>query len=958
MKSYAVLFIIFILLFQKTSASTRDSSTIWKTLKTEHFEIIYNSKFPSVAHDYAQYAEAAYELLIPIFKEAPETTIVVIDDSTDVANGWTRVSPYPLITIFPVLPVKNPSLRDYHTWGLSLFIHEYTHVLNLYPRHGFYTPLKYIFGSLFYPNQFLPLWYQEGIAVHMETQLTDFGRLRSPYYNSIIRALVKDDLFSKDSIDRANASDIPSFPHGSRPYFYGSLVWNKIAQLDVTEPEYYLNQRYARRIPYLINAPITDLTQTDFETLYNDYKRNLDTLARKQIKKINANSDTKKFFHPQSGRVYPLSPNEEYLIYNYSELYKSSNLRLVKKNDFDEFKANEFKTLPDINQAQNITWFKDSNSFIYEKIDTYKRYYNYKDLYLYNIKDKSNQRLTSGARAQDPTISPDQTSVAFIQNHSQGHKLVKIKVPDNKKSIKKINPSEITVIYEALGNSLSHPKYIHNNKIALIERKAYGKQGISIININSRKKEKEILLKYSPITSLAKTKYGFIFGSTVTGTSNLYYCNDDFKSVRAITNTDTYTYNGSIDHNTNTLFFDQMTSKGFKTFKKKIFLKKRTPAAPKIKPLIYVEKKHAPFNELQEIKTQDGGYSSTSYLLPRYIFPYIYSNGNNLVYRVSTSATDPLNKQFYAVALEFDNGTQKENFEFSYANRHLPVDLGFTTASNYSILANSSNLVKSSIAQGYISSFIPGLSNKWSSSLSLGGNTHTLVSNEITESGATLSFGYSNLSSSSGFLKKGKSFFIKQSYYSPTSGYADYYRTHANGVYITDKFLPPNHSLLSIGNLIYAPNVEINESIFLLGSKTLNGNYFAKNISSSVLVRGYPLSSFIGRNMGVINLEYQFPLNHIYKGNGTLPFFSKRLKGAITLDSLLLDGVYVNYDTAKYSYVKNKSFSSIGAEIKLDTQVGYHFPLTFLLGVHYGFNKSAGGQSPYFTLGFTIPTFL
>ncbi len=164
----------------------------WRTLNTPHFEFIHEPKHLSIAEEFARSAERAHALLVPSMDSPPKKTVVWIYDYTDSPNGMATPFPQNTIVVFPVLPSSLDSIGHYDNWSQMLITHEYAHILNMEPSNGFWSPLRFMFGSIIRPNIFLPKWYLEGLAVEVETQFTKFGRLRSPYYSALIRALVED----------------------------------------------------------------------------------------------------------------------------------------------------------------------------------------------------------------------------------------------------------------------------------------------------------------------------------------------------------------------------------------------------------------------------------------------------------------------------------------------------------------------------------------------------------------------------------------------------------------------------------------------------------------------------------------------------------------------------------------------------------------------------------------------
>lgn len=165
-------FIILILDLSSIAYSASvDPNIEWKVIETEHFKIIYDSQLHSVARLYAWQAERAHSFLEPIFKEHPSKTHVLISDSTDFANGSARFLPYPQITVFPVMPGDLDSLGHYDNWAAELMIHEYTHILAFEPSHGFYTPFRYLFGSLVHPTGLLLLGGMRGLPLKWKHDL-------------------------------------------------------------------------------------------------------------------------------------------------------------------------------------------------------------------------------------------------------------------------------------------------------------------------------------------------------------------------------------------------------------------------------------------------------------------------------------------------------------------------------------------------------------------------------------------------------------------------------------------------------------------------------------------------------------------------------------------------------------------------------------------------------------------
>ena len=92
------------------------------------------------------------------------------------------------------------------------------------------------------------------------------------------------------------------------------------------------------------------------------------------------------------------------------------------------------------------------------------------------------------------------------------------------------------------------------------------------------------------------------------------------------------------------------------------------------------------------------------------------------------------------------------------------------------------------------------------------------------------------------------------------------------------------------------------------------------------LMRGFDSASVVGDRAVVANVDLRFPIRYVQRGVGTVPVFFRTLHGALFGD---LGTAWVG--TSKRSDVRR----SFGAELSLDTVVGYALPLTFTSGIAF-----------------------
>jgi hypothetical protein len=108
----------------------------------------------------------------------------------------------------------------------------------------------------------------------------------------------------------------------------------------------------------------------------------------------------------------------------------------------------------------------------------------------------------------------------------------------------------------------------------------------------------------------------------------------------------------------------------------------------------------------------------------------------------------------------------------------------------------------------------------------------------------------------------------------------------------------------------------------------------------SATLRGYNFASQYGDQFHVVNLEYRFPIAWIERGIETFPLYLKRLHGKFFVD-------YGGAFNGAFSFDKLKL--GMGAEVMLELTYAYYFNAALQLGYAHGFMKG-GGDQIYFLL--------
>ena len=145
---FSILFLFCVTAKQVQAFRIGTSNERWITTSTEHFKIIYPESQKSLGLHYAKTAEKNLQDLSKIFTEIPPAITLIINDSTDLSNGYATVLPYPHIMIFPVPVGEESPLSEAGEWANELLVHELTHIFERKHNDKFLTIM----------NKFMPQW--------------------------------------------------------------------------------------------------------------------------------------------------------------------------------------------------------------------------------------------------------------------------------------------------------------------------------------------------------------------------------------------------------------------------------------------------------------------------------------------------------------------------------------------------------------------------------------------------------------------------------------------------------------------------------------------------------------------------------------------------------------------------------------------------------------------------------
>lgn len=926
----------------------------WSKVSTLHFDFIFAEQDLQLALYYAQFAETQLAELKKTFVEVPETITVIINDSTDSSNGYATVIPYPHIMIYPVQVGEDTALSEGSSWAKELFVHELTHILQMHPSRGFYRFIRPIFGTIISPNLLLPSWWKEGMAVEVETQFSSSGRLRSHYQSATTRALYQDQKLQNYTLAQAN-ENILRWPYGNLPYYMGSYLMSELASDREFQSLGRLTSRQAERAPFFIEAPIIEITGGSYQALFHKTQSNLLEQAQDQIGALQSTDLTNgSLVAPKlrSSRWPRYSKNGKYLALIGSNETETQIYILEKKSL--AWEPADFKKLP-TGEIESLIWSIDSKRIFYTKFDRLKRNTNFTDIFVYDLAAEKSYRVSENLRARQLALSDDGSLIAFI-NSGQGRTAVQMisLPPDN--NWKDFKPNQLvakTIHTESFDSRINGVGFIGSDKLFVSIRDANSQQTQMIKSIESG--TSKTLAQLPLATDL---RYPNIQGDSIyfisakSGVMNIYQSKiSNPKTISPITNVLTGVQSFDVEPNKKSIVYTQITSNGFQVFESpwplgSIELKKiENPIAERYSNSFGIKASLDQNSAPLVLKSEAETYSPWGFLIPRYWIPFIAtsSSEDGFYLQALTSGFDPLQTHGYQIVFNYDTALKRAGYNLLYSNHVAPWPVQLTADQTQQFFGTSTNIIEKRSATLSLQPDLFRFNKNINVAIGpqyLGTGIEQNAIPFTEHIGLAVTSIYSTIEQ-------------KPWHYHPMHGWSGIARLEWNKAvqdwgpghpsfgrltvgatkYWSDA-LPKDHALFFKTNLAYIPeNVATR-----YGSSSVGVSASADTSRPEFLLRGYGSGRFFGTQLATVTSEYRMPLMDIFRGSGSDPFFIKYMTAAAVLDGLTVKGQGLTESQTLRVLPFGPSYWSAGAEIRMNTTVGYLLPLNFVIGAYVPFS--------------------
>ena len=505
----------------------------WFTIKGKHVRVHYNEGAERTAKTVAKIADEVWGPITSLYQYEPDVIDFVIKDIDDYSNGATYFFDNKIEIWASSLDFD---LRGTHNWLRNVISHEFTHMVQIQASMKFSRtfPVLYLqfmnyedkrrpdilFGfpnfiaSYPIPGINVPAWFAEGTAQYMRKE------------------------FNYDSWDTHRDMILRSYALSDK-----MLTWNQMGVFDKTglgnESVYnsgfalvkYLSQKYGedklREINnklstltnFTIDAAFKDVLGKDGNEIYDEWSKYLKSDYKKRIAEVEKNNVTGEMICKEGfGNFYPVFSNDGSKIFYISN--KSNDYFSLSSLYMLDLQTKEEKEITShINSSVSV--IPGTNKIVYSKLsDSNPRLVNIHDLYIYDLDNSKETRITFGLRANNPSVSNDGKKIVFIYQNDGTVNLGMVDIDGKNLTTGQTGFKRLTFFDK--GEQLFNPKFSVDDSFILFDYSYHDNRDVARINSDGSN-YKLITTTNSDDRNPVQAKNGKLYySSDETGIFNIY----------------------------------------------------------------------------------------------------------------------------------------------------------------------------------------------------------------------------------------------------------------------------------------------------------------------------------------------------------------------------------------------------------------------------------------------------
>ena len=902
----------------------------FRTLSTSQVSVHYHQGLEAMARRVAALATgilAAHEQRYGVRAGRVQIVLADIDDD---ANGFASPLPYPLVHVRAVAPHGNDELGNYHDWLQVLLSHELAHIVHLGEAHSLVRVARHVFGRapFLFPNAASPTWIVEGLATYEETEETPFGRGRNPDSIMVLRMAALEDDFPGE--DRP-VSGLDRWPDGQASYLFGEAFFDDLRERygDGTLPE-MARVHSGRLIPYMDERTAKNVTGATFHALWTAWEARTRARFAEEAERRRARGLTAATPLTRAGvrQVNPrFSPDGQKLAYTSRVLTRFREIRIMRPDGTGD------RAVTKRNGGTSLSWTPDGRTLVYDEPEQYRVFAQYSDLRAVDVASGRVRRLTHGARARDPDVSPDGRRVVLVHQHVGRSELATIGLDGS--DLRDLTASEAGVQW-------SGPRWSPKGDAIVASRWRPG-GWLDIVLVDpatgavtslTEDRAKDVEPTWTPAGDQV------VFRSDRDGVSNLYALRLADRALLRVTNVLGGAFTPDVPPAGDRLAFAGYGARGYDLNSMPLDLASLPAADP------FVDPYPAGRAEPPPPDARDGPYRPLSLMWPRFWSPSIDRASGETRLGIATAGSDALFQHAYLLNVYRGSVTGRVgSFGLYQYDRFWPTLLA-TVENKYEPSAGGSLLHTRELT---VSATVPAARTVRSAqSLSLAWR-RSRQTREETSTPRALDLGGLEAAWSLSTVKQypysispvdGARLRVAYLKEDPALGSdVSLGKLYADARAYVRLFVPGDALALHVGGGTTFGERGFTDSYAVGGFP--NGSLRDVVATNAAVLRGYADDAFSGRRVLHANVEYRVPLAHPQHGWRSLPIFVRHLHATAFADT-----AEAWSDRFRWPAMK----TGVGVALGADLSVSPGLPLTATVGVARGVAEK-GETQVYFRTG-------
>jgi hypothetical protein len=548
----------------------------WYEKESKHFRLIYRETHSHLANHILRSAENSLKRLKPLFNYTPTEKIVINTyDVSDYGFGATTNVPQDYIRLEIEALEPGYEAVPYNERIQWLLSHELVHIVVNDQESNLETAVRNLFGKVppektqpfttVYSvlgnfTRYTPRWYQEGIAVFMETWLSGgYGRTLGSFDEMYFRSMVLENKKLPSHWDIETLLSHNSIFLENNYYFYGTRFVSYLAIHYGTNKVLDWFKTYANQNLTGFVGKFNEVFGKDFDDEWDEFareelgfqKENLSILESSnitEIKKLSANNFgwvTQPYYDARTLSI----------IYGY---HRSANLATLQKFHLLTKSSENLALLssPSMYQVASTAFDVSNNLFFY----TTNNNKLYRDVWVIDLLTREQKLLFPDSRIGNITISEETRDLLGVQQSGGLSTLVVSPYPYN--TIEQVFSFNF-------GEEVSHLSVSNSGENLLgVLHKASGQQSIILLEISDLFNGDLSAFKFitsdgSPENpSWSEDDSKIYWNAYTNGVSNIYSYNFSDSSITALTHCLTGLFK-PIEISPDSLFAFEFSTDGF-----------------------------------------------------------------------------------------------------------------------------------------------------------------------------------------------------------------------------------------------------------------------------------------------------------------------------------------------------------------------------------------------------------